>query len=300
MALETSSLVRRVRASLKYLDYDDLRVVLNEWDSSLWQEKWQEHGTALQKMNFVVNEDIDEQGVNNHSPRFIESEIHLAFDELQNKDVASLLVMSLSNHNLKGIPGNLNLENVTTNELDDAIAMAEEISTDTSLHQTEEKMQQHHQHHQQHQLSVETRRLLFTAKIVRSVRTSLLHQDYNALNRILSTNYSDVDRYSTEIKTTHLFDLAYHSDDITPNNNSNTTHNTTQKRQAKSSKEEENKEEDKKKITTASSCLEPVRRGPFGSRCSDALLSVARLMASVKPVTRGPVSSRVWACSFCM
>ena len=50
----------------------------------------------------------------------------------------------------------------------------------------------------------------------------------------------------------------------------------------------------------ASSCLEPVRRGPFGSRCSDALLSVARLMASVKPVTRGPVGSRVWACSFCM
>ena len=178
MAMETAILMRRVRGALKFLDWEGLRTVLNEWDGSEWQSKWQEHGQNLQQREV------------SNGPRYVEIEIHGAFDELQNRDVATLLSLALSRGNVKGIPGELVLDDVATRDLDDAISMAEDVSNDDGI-------------------SLETKRLLFTARVVRSVRTALVRDDRNALRRVLSRNYAvDAKRHSTLIQTSDLFDTS--------------------------------------------------------------------------------------------
>jgi hypothetical protein len=56
-----------------------------------------------------------------------------AYNELQNRDVATLLTLSLSRGALGGVPGSLDTDKLSTSELDDAISMCEDVVREGSV-----------------------------------------------------------------------------------------------------------------------------------------------------------------------
>ena len=179
VALKTGQLVRRIRSAIKFMDWSSLRAVLDEWDKPDWQRKWVAYSHNLQPKSETS------EPLKNAEHHNIEIEIRRARAELHNKDLIDLLNLALIHGTIKGEAGSLDLSYCNTKNLDAAIRMCGGQLPNS--------------------ISEEANDILYAARVVRDIRTSLMEENYDTLEQILAINYAPQNELSTAISCVEYF-----------------------------------------------------------------------------------------------